>query len=106
MSLGNSGLLLSSVGGRTGLSSIITSESSLLGGVTSRAGAPDPKAKGLLASAAPLVVVGVPNAAGVLGAAVGVPKVKGLFSFEGVAGAAPNAKGDLAGAGAVVLEDG
>ncbi len=105
MSLGNSGLLLSSVGGRTGLSSIITSESSLLGGVTSRAGAPDPKAKGLLASA-PLVVVGVPNAAGVLGAAVGVPKVKGLFSFEGVAGAAPNAKGDLAGAGAVVLEDG
>ena len=100
--LGNSGLP-SSVGGRAGLSSIITSESSLLGGVASLAGVLGaPKVKGLLVSAA---AVGVLNAAGAA-CVVGVPKVKGLFSFVGVAGAAPNAKGGLVGVEAAEFVDG
>jgi hypothetical protein len=100
--LGNSGLTLSSVDGRTGLSSIITSEFSFFGGVSSRAGGV-PNMNPLLASGAVVPFVGMLNPAGVP-VVVGVPKLKGLFSFAGVDGAAPNEKAVLICAGGVAMD--
>lgn len=102
LSFGNSCLPFKSMPApRVGLSSIITSESSFLGGVTCRWFVGVPKAKGLLPVAAPAPFVELPNSAEPVGVdGVPEPNANGLFSAVGVAGAAPNWNGDLVGVGA------